>query len=150
MIDSMNNKYVLSKYHAEEKVLEAIRDGLDAKIMRVGNLMGRYSDGEFQINSRSNAFLSALKGFATIGMCPISHATDPMRLSPIDLTARTIVLLHDRGTVLLSKTKEPSLCHVVILRTSPLQSWHKRRCRKSAALHILPEKPYHTLFQKSV
>lgn len=93
VIDSLDNKYGISKYRAEMKMLAAIRDGLDGKIIRVGNLMGRHSDGEFQINFTTNAFLSALRGFATIGKCPISHATDPMSFSPIDMTAKAIVLL---------------------------------------------------------
>ena len=93
VVDDMDNKYCISKYHAEIRMLEAIRDGLRGKIIRVGNLMGRHSDGEFQINFNTNAFLNALRGFATIGKCPISHSTDPMSFSPIDLTARAIVLL---------------------------------------------------------
>ncbi len=93
VVDSMDNKYCISKYHAELKMLEAIRDGMRGKIIRVGNLMGRWSDGEFQINFNTNAFLHALRGFAPIGRSPISHATDPMSFSPIDLTARVIVLL---------------------------------------------------------
>ena len=93
VIDSMDNKYGLSKYHAELKMLEAIKDGMRGKIIRVGNLMGRYSDGEFQLNFNTNAFLNALRGFATIGKCPISHATDPMSFSPVDLTAKVIVTL---------------------------------------------------------
>ena len=93
VIDSMDNKYGLSKYHAELKMLEAVKDGMRGKIIRVGNLMGRYSDGEFQLNFNTNAFLNALRGFATIGKCPISHATDPMSFSPVDLTAKVIVTL---------------------------------------------------------
>ncbi len=93
VIDDMENKYGISKYHAELKMLEAIRNGLHGKIIRVGNLMGRHSDGEFQINFNTNAFMNALRGFATIGKCPISHATDPMSFSPVDMTARAIVLL---------------------------------------------------------
>ena len=93
VIDALDNKYLLSKYHGELKVLEAVRDGLRGKIMRVGNLMGRHSDGEFQINSGTNAFLNAIRGFAAMCKYPMSHATDPMRLSPIDLTAKAIVLL---------------------------------------------------------
>ena len=34
-----------------------------------------------------------LLGFATIGKCPVSHATDPMSFSPIDMTAKAVVLL---------------------------------------------------------
>ncbi len=93
VIDSMDNKYITSKYHAECKMFEAIRDGLRGKVIRVGNLMGRYSDGEFQFNMTTNAFLNALRGFATIGLCPIGHSTDPMGFSPIDLTAKAVVIL---------------------------------------------------------
>ena len=93
VIDDMDNKYGISKYHAELRMLDAIRQGMRGKIIRVGNLMGRHSDGEFQINFNTNAFLNALRGFTTIGKCPISHSTDPMSFSPIDMTARAIVLL---------------------------------------------------------
>ena len=74
-------------------MLDAIKEGLDGKIIRVGNLMGRYSDGKFQINYESNAFLNGLKGYAAIGACPLSHMMDPMAFSPIDYTAASVVLL---------------------------------------------------------
>ncbi|MBQ0099628.1 MAG: amino acid adenylation domain-containing protein, partial [Firmicutes bacterium] len=71
VIDDMDNKYAISKYHAELKILDAIeKDGLRAKIIRVGNLMGRHSDGEFQINLESNMFISGIRGFATMGKYP--------------------------------------------------------------------------------
>ena len=83
-------------------MLEAVRDkGLRGKIIRIGNLMGRHSDGECQINFHTNAFMNSLRGFATIGKCPVSHATDPMSFSPVDITARAVVLLagtNDRFT----------------------------------------------------
>lgn len=93
VIDDMGNKYGISKYHAELKMLEAVKNGMRGKILRVGNLMGRHSDGEFQINFNTNAFINAIRGFAAIGKSPVSHATDPMSLSPIDMTAKAIVLL---------------------------------------------------------
>ena len=93
VIDDMGNKYGISKYHAELKMLEAIKNGMRGKIIRVGNLMGRQEDGEFQINFETNAFLNAVRGFATIGKSPISHATDPMSFSPVDMTAKAVVLL---------------------------------------------------------
>lgn len=93
VVNDLGNQYGISKYHAEQHILEAMRGGLKAKIIRVGNLMGRHRDGEFQINMNSNAFLNALKGFATIGKCPISHCTDPMEFSPVDCTAQAIVTL---------------------------------------------------------
>lgn len=93
VIDDMGNKYGISKYHAELKMLEAVKNGMRGKIIRVGNLMGRHSDGEFQINFNTNAFINAIRGFAAIGKSPVSHATDPMSLSPIDMTAKALVLL---------------------------------------------------------
>lgn len=93
VVEDMGNKYVISKYTAETHIFEAIRDGLRAKVIRVGNLMGRESDGEFQVNMETNMFLSGIRGFATLGKYPISHMTDPMRFSPVDCTARAIVLL---------------------------------------------------------
>ncbi len=93
IIDSMDNKYVLSKFSAECKMFEAIRNGLRGKVIRVGNLMGRFSDGEFQFNMTTNAFLNALRGFVTLGICPVGHSTDPMSFSPIDYTAKAVVVL---------------------------------------------------------
>ena len=93
VVDDMNNQYIGSKYKAELKILQAIREGMRGKIIRVGNLMGRLSDGEFQVNSHTNAFLNGMRGFAFIGKCPYSHATDPMSFSPIDCTAKAVVLL---------------------------------------------------------
>lgn len=93
MIDDMDNKYVISKYNAELKMLDAIEDGLRGKIIRVGNLMGRHSDGEFQANLETNMFLSGIRGFSVMGKYPISHMTDPMSFSPIDCTAKAVVLL---------------------------------------------------------
>lgn len=93
VVDDMNNQYGQSKYRAELLMIQAIKNGMRGKIIRVGNLMGRYSDGEFQTNMHSNAFLNALRGFVAIGKCPISHSTDPMSFSPIDCTAKAVVLL---------------------------------------------------------
>ena len=93
VVEDMNNQYIQSKYRAELHMLDAMRKGMRGKIIRVGNLMGRYSDGEFQTNMRTNAFLNALRGFVSIGKCPLSHATNPMSFSPIDCTARAVVLL---------------------------------------------------------
>ncbi len=93
VVDDMNNQYCQSKYRAELLMIDAIKNGMRGKIIRVGNLMGRYSDGEFQTNMHTNAFLNALRGFVAIGKCPISHSTDPMNFSPIDCTAKAVVLL---------------------------------------------------------
>lgn len=89
----INNRYVLSKFLAERLVLQGVAEGLDAKIMRVGNLMGRNSDGEFQINFNSNAFVNMLKSYKFMGMFPMARLTSPVEISPIDCVVRGILSL---------------------------------------------------------
>ena len=88
------NQYVRSKFLAERAILEsAIEDNLSVKIMRVGNLMARSDDGEFQINFISNGFVNRLKAFVTLGKMPYSLLSSVDELSPIDVTAKSIVEL---------------------------------------------------------
>lgn len=88
------NQYVRSKFLAERAVLEAaIEDNLSVKIMRVGNLMARSDDGEFQINFATNGFINRLKAFVTLGKMPYSLLSSADELSPIDVTAKSIVEL---------------------------------------------------------
>ena len=88
------NKYVYSKFKAEELVLDAIaHHGLNAKIMRVGNLSARQRDGEFQINFNTNNFLALLRAYVIIGMVPYESLDDVFEFSPIDNVAHAIMLL---------------------------------------------------------
>ena len=88
------NKYVYSKYKAEELVLDAIaHHGLNAKIMRVGNLSARQQDGEFQINFNTNNFLALLRAYVVIGMVPYEELGRVFEFSPIDDVASAIMLL---------------------------------------------------------
>lgn len=90
----LSNKYANSKFKAEEALLDAYeKDGLDVKIIRVGNLMSRQKDGEFQINSVTNNFMRSLKGYKVLGKFPISSLDQYTDFSPIDETAKTILLL---------------------------------------------------------
>lgn len=91
---NLSNQYVHSKYNAEHLLLTAVRDkGLNAKIMRVGNLSARGSDGEFQINFRSNAFMGRIKAYAAIGCVPFEALDAPCEFSPIDEVCRAILML---------------------------------------------------------
>ena len=88
------NKYVYSKYKAEELVLDAIaHHGLNAKIMRVGNLSARQKDGEFQINFNTNNFLAMLRAYVVIGMVPYEALDQRFEFSPIDEVAHAIMQL---------------------------------------------------------
>jgi thioester reductase-like protein len=99
----ISNKYVSSKFMAERFLLAACAsDGLDAKIMRVGNLMARASDGEFQANFSTNSFLGMLKAYSIIGRIPYETMGQPTEFAPIDCTAEAILRL----------AKTPKACRV--------------------------------------
>lgn len=90
----IDNIYVLSKFIAERNILESVaKDNLDAIIIRVGNLMGRYSDGVFQENASENAFINRIKTFANLGVIPDNIKDTPLEFTPIDLAARAITKL---------------------------------------------------------
>ncbi|MDO4538958.1 MAG: AMP-binding protein, partial [Coriobacteriales bacterium] len=89
-----SNAYVYTKYLAERAILQMVGErGLDAKIMRVGNLMSRQLDGEFQINFNTNNFMSTLKAYVAMGCFPMSEMDDTDEFSPIDEVAHAIVML---------------------------------------------------------
>lgn len=88
------NQYVDSKLKAELAVLDAIENqGLAAKIIRLGNLSSRIKDGEFQINARTNGFMSRLKAYKILGAFPVELMDSPVEFSPIDMVAKALVLL---------------------------------------------------------
>ncbi len=90
---SLENRYVNTKFRAEEAMLEAIERGLRGKIIRVGNLMSRESDGEFQINHLTNGFMSRLRAYAALEKFPVGSSDALVEFSPIDCVAKAVVLL---------------------------------------------------------
>ncbi len=87
-------EYIASKFEAEGAILDAMEShGLPGKIIRIGNLMGRRSDGEFQIDFRSNGFINRLKAYKLIGCFPFSMMDTTVEFSPVDVTARAVTLL---------------------------------------------------------
>ena len=90
---ALDNQYLSSKFLAERLVLAAAAEGRDAKVIRVGNLMARDADGIFQINFRTNGFINRLKAYVTLKAMPFNKMLQKLEMSPIDLTARSIVRL---------------------------------------------------------
>ena len=90
----LNNKYIYSKFMAERLILEAVAlHGLDAKIMRVGNLAARSTDGEFQANFSTNSFMGRIRVFNMLGCCSYAMAASKVEFSPINEVSRAIVSL---------------------------------------------------------
>ena len=91
---SLNNKYVRSKFLAERLVLEAVAEGkVNAKIMRVGNLAPRDTDGEFQINFNTNSAMGRIKSFYMLGCVGYGQLNQTIEFSPIDDVAKAILKL---------------------------------------------------------
>ena len=90
----LTNIYVKTKFLAERLVLEHIlNNNLNAKIVRLGNITNRFSDGAFQINLSENAFMNRIHSFISIGAVPNSLKSLPIEFSPVDLCANAIVNL---------------------------------------------------------
>ena len=90
----LGNKYIYSKFIAERLILNAVAlHGLSAKIMRVGNLAARSTDGEFQANFATNSFMGRIKVYNMLGCCPHTMRNKQVEFSPINEVAHAIVLL---------------------------------------------------------
>ena len=100
-----DNQYVHSKFMAERVIYDAIlHHGLNAKVMRVGNLAPRLADGVFQKNAASNNFMSSLWAYRHLGMIPYDAMDSLTEFSPIDCVARSVVLL--------SQTPRECVCYM--------------------------------------
>ena len=99
---NITNEYIRTKFLAERAVLEAVSNGLDGKVIRVGNLMSRNSDGEFQINFITNGFLRSLRGYQAVGKFPIGGMHEVTEFSPIDSTALAVLRLVQTEDLLYS------------------------------------------------
>lgn len=98
----LENVYIHSKFEAEKAVYDAMLEGLDAKVIRVGNLTNRTSDFKFQPNYKENAFLTREKALLEFGLFPDYLMPLYSEFSPVDLTADGIVRIAqyaDRQTV---------------------------------------------------
>jgi len=108
--------YTVTKYKAEIIVLEAIHDGLDAQILRMGNITNRKSDGLFQQNVEENAFAKRLKSFIEIGAFPDYLLKHAIELGPVDLCAdATIKILQNNSRCNVFHIYNPKLLPVNLL-----------------------------------
>ncbi|MFI3174772.1 MAG: amino acid adenylation domain-containing protein [Bacillota bacterium] len=90
---NLENVYLRSKFEAEKLVLEAVADGLEANIFRMGNLTNRLSDLKFQPNFESNSFLNRVKALLNLGMIPDYLLDVNVEFSPIDSTAKAVMTI---------------------------------------------------------
>ena len=82
--------YTYTKFEAEVQILNAVSNGLDAYILRMGNLMPRYSDGLFQENALDNEFINKMASFIRIGAIPNNLMNYSLEITPVDYAAKAI------------------------------------------------------------
>ena len=107
--DWNSNLYVKSKFLAEHAVMEAARAGLNARIFRLGRLVGRAGDGTFQKRPETNAFWLTMRGVHALGAIPAGLAQVPVELTPIDWCARAVVALRN-APMLAYHIQNPAPC----------------------------------------
>ncbi len=104
---NLENVYVRSKFEAEKIVLEScIQKGLDAQVLRLGNITNRVRDGYFQINPYENAFLVRLITFLNIHMLPQNLLGQYLEFTPVDSCGDAII------TVLQNKNPSQPIYHI--------------------------------------
>lgn len=89
-----HSPYLLSKRQAEKIVEKSMAEqGLQATIVRVGNLMPRSRDCHFQPNREENAFFMSLQALRQLGCYPRELSMMAVDLSPVDWVAQDLVRL---------------------------------------------------------
>lgn len=130
------NVYVKSKFLAEKAVFEEMQKGVDAKIFRLGRLVGRESDGKFQPNADTNMFYLIVKSLAEVGALPEDVAGIPWDVMPVDMAAeQTLKLSRTDGKVFHIMNPEPPTLGEVF-------------CALDDSFRILPSEEFVSLYEE--
>ncbi len=81
--------YLKSKFIAEKNVRKAIKKGLKAVILRIGNLTGRLNDGRFQYNFADNLTYKLLLYLKNRSLKKQFYKSE-IEFTPVDETAKAI------------------------------------------------------------
>lgn len=84
------NVYIQTKFEAEKLIYEKTLEGLNATILRVGNLTSRYFDGGFQQNFEANAFYNILMMILKYHILPNTMVNEFLEFTPVDYCAKAI------------------------------------------------------------
>ena len=126
---TLDNQYTSSKLMGERVALEAAAErGLDVKVIRVGTLAARESDGEFQINFLTNNFMGRLRSYNLLGCFPYGMIENQVCMGPIDTSCRAFLLLArtPRECCLFNAVNNHTLPLGDIIRRMNLQGMHIR------------------------
>lgn len=141
---NVDNRYAYTKMMAEKALLTAVKEkGLRGKICRVGNLMSREEDGEFQANFNTNGFMNRLRAYAVIGCFPVSMLDQKVEFSAIDYTAEAIIRL--AGTPDQFTVFHANSCHTVHM-ANVLAAMAKRNIK----IDIVSDEEFRQEFEKAL
>lgn len=86
------NPYLISKYEAEQLILKNISEtNLNAKIFRIGNIMPRITDGEFQTNYNQNGFILGITAIGQLQCVTEKILNTKINLTPVDECCKCIM-----------------------------------------------------------
>ena len=111
---SLDNVYTRSKFEAEKIILDNIANGLDAKILRLGNITSRFCDGVFQINPKDNAFVNRFKSILELKVLPKSLLEQEVEFTPVDLCSEAIVKIMQCNSKMISVVHVYNSNHIKI------------------------------------
>ena len=140
---SMENIYVHSKFDAEVEVLKAKLTGIQACIVRVGNLSNRYVDVKFQKNHQENAVLMRLRALVDLGLIPESFMDFQLEFSPVDETAEAVICLAQHFT------DRFSVYHVYYPEPVYFKKFLKALENRSLAMRIVSEEDFTEAISKT-
>ena len=140
---SLNNQYISSKMLAERVVLEAIAKGrVDAKVIRVGTLAPRDSDGEFQINYLSNSFMGRLRSYWMLGAFPYSGMGGEVRMGPIDTSANAFLRL-------ARTPKDCTVFNAINCNSTPMINIILEMIRKGMEIRLVENDEFKIILEKA-
>lgn len=139
----LENVYIHSKFEAEKRVYDGILEGLDASVVRVGNLTNRVSDYKFQPNFKENAFFTRVKAILEFGFVPDYLTNLPIEFSPIDKTAEAIVKIAQYA-------KGQTVFHVNSSRPILLERFFEIIRNRGIAVKVVNETNFYEELQKTI
>ena len=118
-----DNVYIRSKFLSEAAVYRAMREGLNARVYRLGRITGRCSDHVFQKNPESNAAFLLMRAIRCVGAISRSMSCPAVDLTPVDWCAAAVLALWDtEATALhLMNPCPPSMSQVAQLLVPDLE-----------------------------
>ncbi|MFC4147954.1 condensation domain-containing protein [Micromonospora mangrovi] len=92
--EKFDNPYSRSKFEAEQVIRQAVKDGLDATVHRVGGLIGDSRSGTFLPDPRGNLLYQLVRAIMRCGLVPDVPGFS-MNVTPVDFAAAAVLRLSD-------------------------------------------------------